>query len=529
MIRSLSTSAVALIMGAAPVLADLTPAQVWDSLENYYATMGYTVETGQRDESGDTLTVTDITMTPKTEDSTSTMTITVPKMVFQQTGDANVRTIIEGDTLIRSTTTPPGPDAQPVEFQATVSLPDNEMTTSGTPEDMVHQFVYPQAKVEATFDNGDASPMPVTLTLEDVKGKQSNTGGATGEMSFESTAAGVDMTFSAEEPKADDGTGGGTVKGTGRLEDLSVNGTMKMAGEGMNDPQALHLALASGMVLNGSMSMAKSEGSMDFTGTDDDGQPQSGKATYATGETDLTFNMSKDGLGYEGTSKDNAAEMTLASLPFPITYGVAEASGKLMLPIMASDQPQPFTLAYALKDLTLGDAIWGLFDPQAKLPRDPASLEIDLSGNAMVNKDLLDPALAEDMQADAEQPTSGEAGDENTAEEPAMADMPFQPQDLTITRVALDAVGAMADLTGKLTFGDNPSQPVGKIEGSFTGINALLDTLTSMGLMPQEQLMGTRMMLAMFARPSPEDPNVMTTELEFREGGSIFANGQQVK
>ena len=37
------------------------------------------------------------------------------------------------------------------------------------------------------------------------------------------------------------------------------------------------------------------------------------------------------------------------------------------------------------------------------------------------------------------------------------------------------------------------------------------------------------MMLAMFARPSDSDPETMTTEIEFREGGSIFANGQQVK
>ena len=50
-----------------------------------------------------------------------------------------------------------------------------------------------------------------------------------------------------------------------------------------------------------------------------------------------------------------------------------------------------------------------------------------------------------------------------------------------------------------------------------------------MGIAPEQQMMGVRMMLAMFARPSQDDPEKLTTELEFREGGSIFANGQQVK
>ena len=201
----------------------------------------------------------------------------------------------------------------------------------------------------------------------------------------------------------------------------------------------------------------------------------------------------------------------------------------MMLPVTASDQPQPFTLAYSLSGLTMGDAIWGLFDPQAKLPRDPAGLTVDLSGNALVGRDLLDPALAEKMQREQDPAASGDLAAGNPADQPAGPDMPFAPQDLTINRIALDAVGAKADLTGQLAFGDTPNEPVGKIQGSFTGLNTLLETLSAMGLLPQEQLMATRMMLAMFARPSDSDPETMTTEIEFREGGSIFANGQQVK
>ena len=71
--------------------------------------------------------------------------------------------------------------------------------------------------------------------------------------------------------------------------------------------------------------------------------------------------------------------------------------------------------------------------------------------------------------------------------------------------------------------------PFGTVEGSFTGVNGLLDKLVSMGLLPQEQVMGARMMIAMFARPAEDNPEQLNTTLELREDGSIFANGQQVK
>ena len=41
--------------------------------------------------------------------------------------------------------------------------------------------------------------------------------------------------------------------------------------------------------------------------------------------------------------------------------------------------------------------------------------------------------------------------------------------------------------------------------------------------------MGPRMMMAMFARPVEGNPDQLQTEIEFREGGAIFANGQQIQ
>ena len=65
--------------------------------------------------------------------------------------------------------------------------------------------------------------------------------------------------------------------------------------------------------------------------------------------------------------------------PFPIKYAAESGSFDLQFPVLKSDTAQPFKLAYSLAGLTMGDEIWALFDPEAKLPRDPASLDIDVA------------------------------------------------------------------------------------------------------------------------------------------------------
>jgi hypothetical protein len=528
MIRSLSTSAIALTLGAAPAFADLSPQQVWDSLEQYYADFGYQMTVGSRDQAGEALTITDIVLTPAAADPATQMTITIPKIEMHPTGDANVRVMIGGDVVIDSTT--PIPDAEPVEFDATISMPDNELIASGTPEDMRLDLTYPAIIMEALIGNGRSEDggTPLTLSFTDVKGHQQMVSGDEGGVTYDLTANALDLALSATESHVDEGAQARKVQVESRIDGLALSGQMALPTDQIMDPQALHTALASGMAFDGKLSMAAIQGTMDYEGMGPTGVVEKGSASFAGEQGELTTAMSQDGLSYSGTAKAVTTEWTQSDLPFPLSYTVADVMGKLQLPVMQSDQPQPFTLSYSLGGLTIADAIWDMFDPQKTLPRDPASLSIDLQGNALVQKDLLDPALAEEMPGMSEpQPT--ENGQPAATPEVAIEDIPFLPKDLTINKIALDAVGATADVTGELTFGDDPNQPVGSLQGSFAGINGLLEKLGGMGVLPQEQMMGVRMMLAMFARPVEGTDDQMQTTIEFREGGSIFANGQQVK
>jgi hypothetical protein len=111
---------------------------------------------------------------------------------------------------------------------------------------------------------------------------------------------------------------------------------------------------------------------------------------------------------------------------------------------------------------------------------------------------------------------------------------PGEINSLELTQLTVKAVGAEIGASGGLTF-DNADlatfggvpAPTGAINVTIKGVNALIDNLIAMGLLPEDQAMGARMMLAMFTRPGAE-PDEVTSVIEFKDGG-LFANGQQLQ
>jgi hypothetical protein len=104
-----------------------------------------------------------------------------------------------------------------------------------------------------------------------------------------------------------------------------------------------------------------------------------------------------------------------------------------------------------------------------------------------------------------------------------------------VNALTLALAGARLTGGGDFTF-DNDDlstfpgmpKPTGALELELTGGNALLDTLVAMGLLPQEQAMGARMMLGMFARPG-SSPDSLTSRIEVTEEGQVLANGQRLR
>ena len=96
--------------------------------------------------------------------------------------------------------------------------------------------------------------------------------------------------------------------------------------------------------------------------------------------------------------------------------------------------------------------------------------------------------------------------------------------------IQLSLAGAELTGDGEFTFNNEMGFPLpsGVANVMLTGGNTLMDTLGGMGLLPQEQAMGARMMMGMFARPG-DGPDTLVSTIEMKEDGSILANGQRIK
>lgn len=534
----LTSSAMALAAMTAPALADVTSDQVWQSWVDYYESMGYEVSEGARDTAGDTLTLRDVTIKGGLPESQVSMSMA--QVTLQDTGDGKVTTVFSDDlTGVASGT---DVDGETYEVPFTVTMPGNSMVTSGAPQDMTHSFDYPVMDLTlTTMKSGDTErPLPIKVGVADTTGSFHIVAGGPTKYDYDMTAGKV--TFSGDVPSDQDGT----VTFEGNMDGVETSGQATIPADARMD-EDMNAALKAGMVMDGMLKAGALIASFDVSGTDENGQPTTGAGKFDGKGFDLTFAMSQDGLGYQASSDAGSFEISSSDMPFPISYAIESGAFDMQLPVMKSDAAQPFKLAYSLAGLTLGDAIWNMVDAQGQLPRDPASLDIDVTGTMKVTQDLFDPAnlkgadttlstVPADKSIDNAVPgePSGDATD--SAADP-MTDMaedtppPFEPVDVTINQFALNAVGAKVTAEGALKAPESGdmSAPIGEIHAQYEGINGLIDTLGSMGLIPEDQIMGVRMMMAMFAKPVAEGEDKLETRLEFKEGGAIFANGQQIK
>lgn len=502
----LTSSALALMAFAMPAMADVTPEEVWQTWLDYFKVSGYEVSEGSRDLAGETLTVKDIKLVSASDEASVEMSI--PQVQMQATGDGKVRTVYSDTLPIKLS----GKDIDDTTYETnlTISHPGNEMISSGSKDDMTHDYVFPTIDVKLEeFKSGDeTTKLPIEVKLSNSTGSIHTK--SDGTVNYDYTHKSEGMTFAVVLDSAEEGKG--SVKGS--IEGLEANGKMAGASDQINMQEDLAAALNNGLTMDGTMKLGPLDVAFDFA-NQQEGEEQSGNGTYKAENADLTFAMAKEGLKYQVNSGKADAMMQISTVPFPITYGIESATMDLQIPVSKSDTPAPFKVAYSLAGLTLGDEIWNLFDAGKQLPRDPANLDIDVSGSAKVLKDLLDPATM--AVAESDDPEAADA-------------LPMEATEISINQIAVKALGASIAATGELKPSDaaGMASPVGKITAKYEGVNGLLDKLAAAGLVPQEQLGGVRMMLAMFARPDGGDDK-LSTELEFKEGGSVFANGQQVK
>ncbi|MCF2871347.1 DUF2125 domain-containing protein [Octadecabacter sp. G9-8] len=497
----LATSFIALSTAfAVPAFADVTAADVLSNQKAFYSALGVSLS-GEL--SGDTF-------------SNPEMNIVFPQGVASMqvmiNGDVTMADNGDGSVLI----TYPSPmtlsvsggaeDEGSFSVDMTMTHDGYSVLASGDPGEITYiadaqNLRFDVTNAQADGPNADEFEIEGAFTMDFWTGTSTVTEGNL--INYTSTSevgnSGADFTYTIDNVVS---------KSTQNTQPVQSNIDMMLPVGGsdvMNLSAALRNGLSIALETTGAASTSVSETTLN-------GEVMNRQAT-STGPQIAALTVNEDGLAATAEAADFAMTFNDQTLfPGDLDFAMDQISANYDVPLNASDDPQDFRIATSMQGLTLGDTIWGLFDPAGILPRDPAEVSFDVTGNGTNGTDFLDFA--------------------------AMAQMFGPPaveiDNVTIENLRIAAVGAEATAKGAMTFDWTDFQtipgiarPEGKVTVNLNGANALMDNLVAMGLIPEEELMMPRMMMGMFATPVGDD--MLETVLEVNSEGHVLANGQRLQ
>jgi hypothetical protein len=396
-----------------------------------------------------------------------------------------------------------GTDVDGGEFEMEMVLRHNgmSMVASGDPDAMTYAFAAGVIEMETTeFDVHDEPiAFDLSMAMNGTSGTYNLTGAGNMVADTSIVIGDLAMAIAVKDPEEDV-----DFAMTFNMADLASTstGTISPFAAGQDVASLLRAGLQS----EGQATMGPSTYSVAVNDPD-----TQFKLDGTTGSGVLDFVLNEDGMRYGGGNTDIEMTVVVLSMPLPpFGIGISESSGEVRMPLIQTEESKDFGMKLGLNGLTLSDSVWGMFDPTGGLPRDPANLAIDVSGLGKWNVDIANPEAAAALES---------AGG-----------MPGVVDKIDINTLALSLLGA--ELTGNGAFAFNNSGPIpmpsGILDLQLVGANGLIDTLIATGLLPEEQAMGARMMLGLFARPG-EGADSLVSTIELQEDGSVLANGQRIR
>ena len=190
---------------------------------------------------------------------------------------------------------------------------------------------------------------------------------------------------------------------------------------------------------------------------------------------------------------------------FPeVSASMASATMNMSMTFGKAGEVAPMAIAMTMEELVLDEAIWGMFDPTGVIPREPATLRIDLGAEALWMSENIEAAI------ENEQP-------------------PFMPQSMELRELFLTLGGASISATGSGILSAQTGQPSGAAQIEMKGVLALIQSLSEIGLIPVPQAMMAQGMLPQFTKPGPDGDDHLISDIEAMPDGSILVNGTRVK
>ncbi len=489
---------------AQAALAEISPRDVWAYWQEYMTASGYEISASEQ-MSGDTLTISDITLTLPAPEDQVTMTVVIPSIALTGNSEGTVSAAFPSPMPMQVTID--ATDAEVGSGEVVITHSGSSMLISGEPSNLTYTHASDETTVTLTNLTVEGEPVPpetlrfsVVLTGTSGTSQMTRTGMRSFDELFRAESLSYDFAF--DDPDSDDQ---GQFSGELRGLNLTANGAMPLEMNANN----MAAALEAGFNVAGTFAYDAGKSSMAGTG---DGESFSASSASQGGTVSVAFDASQ--LAYDLTGNQTEIEITSQQLPFPISLEMAETALKLAMPVARSEEPQDFAFGLTLRDFVMSDMIWGMFDPAGTLPRDPATVSMDLTGKAKLDVDIMDPAATAAL--DGTQP-------------------PGELHAVTINDLLVSMIGAKLTGTGAFTFDNADMQtfpgmprPEGFVELALTGANAVLDKLIQMGFVSDNDAMGARMMMGMFAVPG-EGEDSLKSRIEINEQGQVLANGQRIR
>jgi hypothetical protein len=496
----IAASALALAF-AIPAQADITAQELRDEIFGLYEGIGYSVTVGSETMAGGVLTLENVVITVNVPEGGGKVTETIPWIRMTENGGAV-------DVTIAPTITLDGDvdgDGDQVVFKAHVDMTDANIKVSGAIDDMMVDSSISGGEFALDSLNVDGKDIPLTakILLGAAESNMIIARGETGERQIEgdATMASLDIAADVQKPG-----GGGFFTMTGRIADIAETFNIDIVLS--DNPEDI---LNEGFFIDVALDSGANYFDVNFA----DGDTRFAMTAEAD-DSGFGMTVSNEVVGYNVSSHGVKMNMSSSDLPFPaVNVGYSELDFSFEVPLATGDGgPQDFHARTALRDLTVNEAVWGMFDPTKSIPRDPATFALDLSGKVMVLLDILSP--------------------ENIDKLDKMDGPPMLPVSVDLNELLLSFGGALLNGTGNVSFDfANPNMiagfpaPSGEFNLSLKGAFGLMDKLMNIGLIPADASMGARAMIGAFAKPVGDDH--FESKIELGADGSIKANGQRIQ
>ncbi|MGR3493229.1 MAG: DUF2125 domain-containing protein [Shimia sp.] len=493
-------TALPLILCAIPAYADITPEEVWGAWEQSLAFYGEdTLTVANEEMAGDTLTISGIQSRTEIPDDGGVVTYLIDSIEYAQQEDGTVAVTLSNPLRMEFIFTEMGDE---VTLPITISHSGEPWIASGTPEALRHEFDL--ASMEIAFSLNEEMGEDVTFDL--TFGMNGFAGSALTErdettyaQTSDVTAETLDYRFAFTDQSL--GEGG---EGNFTISNMALTSTVALpldAGEQME----AGVVFPPEMVFDFAYTTEGADGTMVIM---EEGREIPTEISMAS--TRLDASLDAGALSYDTEVEGLAVAVNAPDFPAPIEFGADSYGAAFAMPLAQTEEPEDARIAISMQGVTFSDFLWNLFDPGEVLARDPISLDIDLVAGMRWLVDIMDPEM-----------TNG-------------TDVPAEINTLSIEALALDAAGASVDGAGEFTFDnsdmttfDGFPRPEGSATINISGANMLIDNLIQMGLLPEDQALGARMMLGLFATPTGDDE--LQSVIAVNEEGHVLANGQRLR